>query len=120
MYIQLGLDKPIWEQYLIFVGNMLQGDFGNSVMTTRPVLEDIKRFFPATLELATIATLVGIIIGVPAGVWAAVKQGTIVDHIVRVIGLLGHSIPIFWLGMVALLVFYAKLDRWPGASRLLL
>ena len=61
MYLQLGLDKPIWQQYLIFIGNVLQGDFGKSVMTTRPVLEDIKRFFPATLELATIATIVGVV-----------------------------------------------------------
>ncbi|TLP46150.1 ABC transporter permease [Cohaesibacter sp. CAU 1516] len=118
MYIQLGLDKPIWEQYVIFVTNMLQGDFGNSVMTTRPVLEDIKRFFPATLELATLATLVGIIIGVPAGVMAAVRHGTIVDHIVRIIGLLGHSIPVFWLGMVSLLIFYAKLDWVAGPGRI--
>ena len=118
MYIQLGLDKPIWEQYLIFVGNMLQGDFGTSVMTTRPVLEDIKRFFPATLELATLATLVGIIIGVPAGVMAAVRHGTLIDHTVRIIGLLGHSIPVFWLGMVSLLIFYAKLDWVAGPGRI--
>ncbi len=118
MYIQLGLDKPIWQQYLIFLGNVLQGDFGRSVMTTRPVLEDIKRFFPATLELATIATLVGIIIGVPAGVLAAVRQGKLIDHIVRILGLLGHSIPVFWLGMVALLIFYAKLDWVAGPGRI--
>ncbi len=118
MFIQLGLDKPIWEQYLIFLGNILQGDFGRSVMTTRPVLEDIKRFFPATLELATIATIVGVVIGVPAGVLAAVRQGKLIDHIVRILGLLGHSIPIFWLGMVALLVFYAKLDWVAGPGRI--
>ncbi len=118
MYLQLGLDKPIWEQYLIFLGNILQGDFGNSVMTTRPVIEDIKRFFPATLELATIATIVGIVIGIPAGVLAAVRQGKLIDHIVRIVGLLGHSIPIFWLGMVALLIFYAKLDWVAGPGRI--
>ena len=118
MFIQMGLDKPIWQQYAIFIGNVLQGDFGTSVMTGRPVLEDIKRFFPATLELATIATLVGVIIGVPAGVLAAVRHGKLIDHIVRIIGLLGHSIPIFWLGMVALLVFYAKLDWVGGPGRI--
>ncbi|MEM9632446.1 MAG: ABC transporter permease [Pseudomonadota bacterium] len=118
MYLQLGLDKPIWQQYLIFLNNILHGDFGNSVMTTRPVIEDIKRFFPATLELATIATIVGIIIGIPAGVLAAVRQGKLIDHIVRVIGLLGHSIPVFWLGMVALLIFYAKLDWVAGPGRI--
>ncbi|PLW78503.1 peptide ABC transporter permease [Cohaesibacter celericrescens] len=118
MFLQLGLDKPIWEQYLIFVGNILQGDFGRSVMTTRPVIEDIARFFPATLELATIATLVGIIVGVPAGVLAAVNHGKLFDHIVRILGLLGHSIPVFWLGMVALLIFYAKLDWVAGPGRI--
>jgi len=118
MYLQLGLDKPIWQQYVIFIGNILQGDFGKSVMTTRPVIEDIKRFFPATLELATIATIVGVVIGVPAGVLAAVRQGKLIDHFVRIIGLLGHSIPIFWLGMVALLVFYAKLDWVAGPGRI--
>ena len=118
MYIKMGLDKPILEQYYIFLSNILHGDFGNSVMTTRPVLEDIKRFFPATLELATLATLVGIIIGVPAGILAAVRHGKLIDHIVRIVGLLGHSIPVFWLGMVALLVFYAKLDWVAGPGRL--
>lgn len=118
MYLQLGLDKPLWEQYAIFLGNVLQGDFGTSVMTTRPVIEDIKRFFPATLELATIATIVGIVIGVPAGVLAAVRQGKMIDHIVRIFGLLGHSIPVFWLGMVALLIFYAKLDWVAGPGRI--
>lgn len=118
MYLQLGLNKPIWQQYLIFLGDILRGDFGSSVMTGQPVLEDIKRFFPATLELATIATVAGMIIGIPAGVLAAVRQGTLIDHIVRVIGLLGHSIPIFWLGMVALLIFYAKLDWVAGPGRI--
>ena len=118
MFLQLGLDKPIWQQYLIFLSNVLHGDLGTSVMTSQPVLDDIMRFFPATLELATIATIVGIIIGIPAGVLAAVNQGKPIDHIVRIVGLLGHSIPIFWLGMVALLIFYAKLDWLPGPGRI--
>jgi peptide/nickel transport system permease protein len=116
--LELGLDKPIIEQYAIFISKSLQGDFGQSIMTTRPVMEDIKRFFPATLELATIATIMGILLGIPMGVYAAVHQGQWIDHAVRIFGLLGHSIPIFWLGMVSLLVFYAKLDWVPGPGRM--
>ncbi|MEE8286683.1 MAG: ABC transporter permease [Gammaproteobacteria bacterium] len=117
MRLQLGLDKPIIIQFWLFLKSALQGDFGQSIMTSRPVVDDIKRFFPATLELATLATLIGIIIGIPMGVVAAVRQGKIIDHIVRVLGLIGYSVPIFWLGMVALLVFYAKLDWLPGPGR---
>ena len=117
MRLQLGLDKPIIIQFWLFLKSALQGDFGQSIMTSRPVVDDIKRFFPATLELATLATLIGIIIGIPMGVVAAVRKGKIIDHIVRVLGLIGYSVPIFWLGMVALLVFYAKLDWLPGPGR---
>jgi peptide/nickel transport system permease protein len=118
MYLQLGLDKPIYEQYLIYISNVMQGEFGKSIMTTRDVLDDIIRFFPATLELATVATVVGILLGVPMGVVAAVNQGRWIDHVVRVIGLFGYSVPIFWLGMVALLIFYGWLDWLPGPGRL--
>ena len=118
MRIQLGLHKPLLIQYWIYLTNVLQGNFGTSIMTTRPVLDDIIRFFPATLELATIATVVGIVFGVPMGVIAAVNQGKLFDHTVRIIGLIGYSVPIFWLGMVSLLIFYAKLDWVPGPGRI--
>ena len=117
MYLKLGLDRPLIEQYWIYLTSVLRGDFGKSIMTTRPVLDDIIRFFPATLELASVATIAGILIGVPMGVLAAVRQGKLADHVVRVIGLIGYSAPIFWLGMVALLVFYAWLDWLPGPGR---
>jgi peptide/nickel transport system permease protein len=81
------------------------------VLTTNPVMTDIARVFPATIELATIGTLIGAVIGVPLGVLAAVKRGSIADQIVRIIGLIGYSVPIFWLGLLSLVVFYAKL-RW--------
>jgi peptide/nickel transport system permease protein len=118
MYLQLGLDKPLLQQYWIYLSNVLQGEFGKSIMTTRPVLEDIIRFFPATLELASAATVVGILLGVPMGVAAAVNQGRWIDHVVRIVGLFGYSVPIFWLGMVALLVFYGWLGWLPGPGRL--
>ena len=116
--IQLGLDKPLWQQFLIYVGAVLHGDFGKSVLTANPVLADIRRVFPATLELATLATLLGVLLGVPAGVAAAVWQGRWIDHAIRLIGLIGYSVPIFWLGLVGLLVFYAKLDWVAGPGRL--
>jgi peptide/nickel transport system permease protein len=108
---EMGLDLPLWEQFIIYVRKVLSGDFGTSVLTTHPVLEDIARVFPATIELATVGTLIGALIGVPLGVLAAVRRGSIADHFVRVIGLVGYSMPIFWLALLALLVFYAKL-RW--------
>ena len=111
MRLELGLDKPILVQFWLFLTAALQGDFGQSIMTARPVVEDIKRFFPATLELATLATLIGVVVGIPLGVVAAVNRGKFIDHFVRVFGLIGYSVPIFWLGMVALLVFYAWLDQ---------
>ncbi len=117
MRLELGLDKPIIQQYWIYLSNVLQGEFGKSIMTTRPVLEDLIRYFPATLELASVATLAGIFIGVPMGVVAAVRQGRLTDHVVRIVGLIGYSVPIFWLGMMALLVFYARLDWLPGPGR---
>jgi peptide/nickel transport system permease protein len=118
MRLQLGLDKPLIQQYLIYLLNVLQGDFGKSIMTTRPVLDDLIRFFPATFELASIATIAGVFIGVPMGVVAAVRQGRLTDHIVRVVGLIGYSVPIFWLGLMALLVFYARLEWLPGPGRI--
>ncbi len=114
----LGLNKPLLEQYWIYLSNTLQGNFGKSIMTTRDVLDDIIRFFPATLELATIATFAGVLIGIPMGVLAAVRQGKLTDHVVRIIGLFGYSVPIFWLGMISLLIFYAKLGWVPGPGRI--
>ncbi len=117
VYKEMGLDRPIYEQYLRYLGELSRGDLGTSIMTAQPVLEDVKRFFPATLELATIATLIGVVIGIPMGVLAAVKQGRLIDHGVRVLGLVGYSVPVFWLGMVALLIFYGKLGWVAGPGR---
>ncbi len=118
VFLQLGLDKPIYIQYFKYLGQLAEGNLGTSIMTAQPVADDILRFFPATLELATVATLLGIFVGIPMGVVAAVHKGRWPDHIVRVIGLIGYSAPIFWLGMVALLVFYARLDWVAGPGRL--
>jgi peptide/nickel transport system permease protein len=116
--IELGLHRPLWQQFFFYVKDVLQGDFGRSVLTANPVLTDIARVFPATLELATVATLLGVLLGVPMGVGAAVWQGRWLDHVVRVVGLIGYSVPVFWLGLVGLLIFYAKLDLVAGPGRL--
>jgi peptide/nickel transport system permease protein len=118
MYVQLGLDRPLYIQYLNYLGDILSGHFGISIQTSRPVLDDLLRFFPATLELATLSTLLGTLLGVPMGVVAAVNQGRMVDHVVRVVGLIGYSVPVFWLGMVGLLIFYANLQWVPGPGRI--
>ena len=118
VYLEMGLDRPVYEQYGRYLNELAHGNLGTSIMTSQPVLEDIKRFFPATLELATIATLMGIFIGVPMGVLAAVNQGKMIDHVVRILGLVGYSIPVFWLGMVALLIFYGHLGWVAGPGRI--
>lgn len=115
---EMGLNKPLWQQFGLYVGKALQGDFGTSVLTANPVWQDIKKTFPATLELATCGILIGAGFGVPLGVWAAVRRGGLVDQAVRVIGLVGYSVPIFWLGLMALLVFYAKLGWVGGPGRI--
>jgi peptide/nickel transport system permease protein len=115
---QYGFDLPLWEQFFFYVKRALTGDFGTSVLSTYPVMQDIRRVFPATLELATVGTLIGLVFGVPLGVLAAVKRGSIIDQAVRIVGLIGYSMPIFWLGLLSLLVFYARLGWVEGPGRI--
>jgi peptide/nickel transport system permease protein len=111
--LALGLDQPLVVQFGRYVGNILQGDFGVSVSTKNPVIDDLARVFPATLEMATLGIIIGVLIGVPMGVYAASRKGTVTDQAIRVLGLLGYSVPAFWLGLVGLSLFYAKL-KWVG------
>ena len=115
---ELGLNKPLWQQFYIYLSKILQGDFGTSVLTSNPVMVDIARTFPATIELATLGIIIGAGIGVPLGVWAAVRRGSVVDQVVRVMGLIGYSVPIFWLGLMGLVLFYAKLGWVAGPGRI--
>jgi peptide/nickel transport system permease protein len=108
---ELGLDLPLYEQFYIYIKGVLSGDFGTSVLTTNPVMTDIRRAFPATLELATLGTIIGSVIGVPLGVLAAVRRGSLIDQLVRVVGLIGYSVPIFWMALISLVIFYARL-KW--------
>lgn len=115
--LDLGLDEPLVVQFWIYLVKLAHGDLGRSVMTSHTVVDDIIRFFPATMELATVAILISALIGIPLGVLAAVKQGTRIDHTIRVICLAGHSLPIFVLALLSLLVFYATLGIAPGPGR---
>jgi len=116
-YLQLGLDKPVIVQFSYYVWDVMQGDFGMSRLNARPVAEDIARVFPATLELATLGVFFGIVLGVPLGVVAAVRKGSWIDQVARVVALVGYSMPIFWLGLMGLLVFYGMLGWVGGPGR---
>lgn len=112
-----GLDRPLHEQYWMYLRNLLRGDLGLSIRTGRPVLDDLARYFPASFELATVATIVSVIAGVAAGVASAVWRGRAADSVVRVGAMVGVSVPNFWLALLALYVFYFRLGWLPGPGR---
>ncbi len=116
--VEMGLDRPVLVQFGSYVVDVLHGDFGKSVSTGKLVSDDLIRYFPATLEMATLGIFIGVILGVPLGVAAAARQGSFIDQIIRVVGLLGYSIPAFWMGLVGLAFFYAKLRLVGGPGRL--
>ncbi|MEZ2576088.1 ABC transporter permease [Buttiauxella ferragutiae] len=118
VYHQLGFDQSLATQFWIYLGGLLHGDLGNALLTGKPVVDDILRVFPATLELATVAIIVGAGLGIPLGVWAAARRNSVVDYAVRIISLAGYSTPIFWVGMMGLLLFYAWLGWVGGAGRI--
>ena len=117
-YLALGLDKPLIVQFFYYLRDVVQGDFGISLRTGFQVSDDIKRVFPATMELATLGTLIGVVIGVPLGVVAAVRRGSWIDQFARVAALIGYSMPIFWLGLIGLLLLYGILGWVGGPGRL--
>jgi len=118
VYLELGLDKPVLVQFWDYIAKILRGDFGTSFATTRPVLTDLLNFFPATLELSTIGLLLGVLFGVPMGVASAYWHEKWPDHLMRIVGLIGYSVPIFWLGLVGLFVFYYRLGWVAGPGQL--
>lgn len=115
---ELRLDQPLVVQFIGYLGDALRGDLGLSVLSSKPVTEDIARFFPATIELASAATLIGVLGGLPLGVWAALRHGRWEDHAIRLFTLAGYSVPVFWLGIVGLIVFYAHLGWVGGPGRI--
>jgi peptide/nickel transport system permease protein len=115
---QLGLDRPIHEQYLIYVGKVLRGDLGVSIVRGDPVLTDLLRRFPATVELATTAIFLAVAVGVPVGITSAVWRNSVTDSLARVWALAGVSMPIFWLGVMLAWVFGVQLGWFPTGFRL--
>ena len=113
-----GLDKPLYQQYFIYLGNLLQGDLGTSIRTGRPVLEDLMLYYPATIELSVFAMAIAIIFGVLFGILSAVFRDKPVDQILRGVSVSGVSIPSFWFALLVLFVFFYKLEWFPGPGRI--
>ncbi|HBG73990.1 MAG: peptide ABC transporter permease [Chloroflexi bacterium GWB2_49_20] len=111
--VELGLDKPLYVQYGIYLNDLVHGDLGYAYRTRKPVLDDIKQRFPATFELTTLSLFLAVIVGVPLGVQAAVHRDTWFDHLVRIVSVGGVSIPIFWTGVVLIYILYYKLKIAP-------
>jgi len=115
---QFGYDRPLWEQYFEFLSNLLHGDLGSSIVTRQPVIDEFLTLFPATLELSAMAILFAVIIGLPAGVIAGVKRGSVFDHTVMTTALVGYSMPIFWLGLLMIILFSSILGWTPVSGRI--
>ncbi len=115
---EYGLDRPVLVQYGIYIGRVLQGDLGKSIITHEPVLSEFTSLFPATIELAVCAILFALLLGIPAGILAAVKRNSVLDHGVMGVSLTGYSMPIFWWGLLLILLFSVQLDLTPVSGRI--
>ena len=115
---QLGFDRPMFVQYLDYVGGLFQGDLGISLVTRRPVVDEFFALFPATLELSFVAIIIAVCIGIPAGVIAAVKRGSVFDHSVMTTALVGYSMPIFWWALLMIILFSGILQWTPVSGRI--
>ncbi|MEK1871157.1 MAG: ABC transporter permease [Rhizobium altiplani] len=115
---RLGVNLPLHTQFIRYVGDVVRGDFGVSIRTGQPVISDIAHVMPATIELATFAILCGAGFGIPLGIFAAINRNRPADHIIRFLTLIGHSMPIFWTGMIGLIIFYAVLGLVGGGGRI--
>jgi peptide/nickel transport system permease protein len=113
-----GLDQPFHIQYLRYVTNLLKGDMGTSIRTRRPVAQELGRYLPATVELATAGILVALAVGIPLGIVSAVWRNKPIDFVARIVSLIGVSAPVFWLALIALLLLYRNLGILPGPGRL--
>ncbi len=112
-----GLDKPLWQQYLNFVSGALHGNLGRSFAIGTPALQLVLERMPATLELAVFATLLALLLGIPLGLWAALKPGSVIDRTIMSVSILGFSLPTFWLGLMLIVVFAVQLGWLPASGR---
>lgn len=115
---ELGLDQPLIVQYWNYISGVLSGDLGNSIVTKKPVIDEFLTLFPATIELTICAITFAVVIGLPAGMIAAVKRGTAVDHTVMATSLTGYSMPIFWWGLLLIILFSVTLGWTPVSGRI--
>ena len=115
---EYGLDKPMLVQYGIYIGRVLHGDLGKSIITQAPVVQEFLQLFPATIELAVCAIIFALLLGIPAGIIAAVKRNSIFDHGVMATSLTGYSMPIFWWGLLLILLFSVQLGWTPVSGRI--
>ncbi|MFN7169045.1 MAG: ABC transporter permease subunit [Pannonibacter sp.] len=115
---QMGLDLPLWEQYLVYLGKIFQGDLGTSFSSKKPVLDEFLQLFPATVELSLCAILIAVAIGIPLGILAAVKRGSFIDQTVMGTALIGYSMPIFWWGLLLIILFSGILQWTPVSGRI--
>jgi dipeptide transport system permease protein len=115
---EMGLDQPIWKQFADYVWRLLHGDFGTSVATSEKILTEFLTLFPATVELAFFAMLFAVVLGIPAGVFAAVRRGSAVDHTLMGAALTGYSMPIFWWGLVLIMFMSERLGLTPVSGRI--
>lgn len=115
---EMGLNKPLYEQYYLFASKAISGDFGNSFKSKQPVIEEFKERFPATVELATVAMLLAVFLGIGAGIISAIKRYSIFDYGSMFIALAGVSMPVFWLGLVMIYFFSVQLGWLPVSGRL--
>ncbi len=115
---EYGLDQPILTQYGIYISKVLHGDLGKSIITQEKVMTEFLALFPATIELALCAMVFALLIGIPAGILAAVKRNSFLDHGVMGVSLAGYSMPIFWWGLLLILLFSVKLDLTPVSGRI--
>lgn len=118
LMVQFGYDQPIWQQYLTYLGNIFQGDLGTSIVTKQPVLTEFMALFPATIELSVCAIIFAAVVGLPAGILAAVRRGKTLDHTVMTTALVGYSMPIFWWGLLLIILFSGILQWTPVSGRI--
>lgn len=114
----LGLDKPVYQQYLLYMMGLFHGDMGLSIRTQMPVSGELAKYFPATLELTLVSMLIAVVCGIFLGVMSAVHRDSWIDHVSRVISMVGVSVPLFWSGVVCLILFYKVFPVFPASGRL--